>query len=351
MISLVSTVFNDREGIESFIGSMLRQTLLPDEIVIVDAGSRDGTWEFLQQEAERLDRSWKFRTFQEIRCNVARGRNLAIQLASGDLIASTDIGCDWDPEWLEELARPLLDQPAVELVSGSWAVRKGDLHGPWALTEWALKGEQRFVASAECHPSSRSVSYRKSVWQGLGGYPEDLTLAGDDAVFDFLIEKASITRTGAPLIRCYWHRHGTLKAFLKESWRYGLGDGEAMIRKKDVFLIGGRLLLEPALLLLGILLLVIGGRGGAMTGLLLALAGVASFSLRIPRMVPASVRLSRQGVRFAFARILLFSHGTKIFWLRGYVTGLFHGFRQCGTCRRRLRSMSPVRYREAKGSI
>ena len=43
------------------------------------------------------------------------------------------------------------------------------------------------------------------------------------------------------MVRCWWHRHEALPGFFKEAFRYGLGDGEAGIRKKDVILIGGRL--------------------------------------------------------------------------------------------------------------
>ena len=70
MITLVSTIYNDRSGLEKFFQDMSRQTRLPDEIVIVDAGSKDGTWELMQAEASRIDRPWKMKAIQEIRCNV-----------------------------------------------------------------------------------------------------------------------------------------------------------------------------------------------------------------------------------------------------------------------------------------
>lgn len=346
MISLVSTVFNDREGLETFLQSMLLQTMKPDEIIIVDAGSKDGTWELLREESLRTNRPWSFHALQETRCNVARGRNLAIAASEGDVIVSTDIGCDWDPEWLEELARPLLENPALELVNGSWDVRKESLQGPWALAEWALKGDQRFVATERCHPSSRSIAYRKRVWSALGGYPEDLTLAGDDAVFDFLIEKAGVNRTGAPLIRCHWHRHESLRAFLRESWRYGLGDGEALIRLGDVALIGGRLAFDVVSLISGIALMASANRILVPVGGILMFLGVISTVSRVLRLYPAAKRLEGEGVDWPMGRLLLLSYGTKVFWLRGFFSGFFQGFRNCLSCRHRLRSMNPRVYRE-----
>lgn len=345
MISLVSTIFNDRAGLECFFSAMAKQSRLPDEILIVDAGSKDGTWELMQAEAARTDRPWVMRAMQELRCNVARGRDLAIEAASGEIIVSTDIGCDWEPEWVEELVAPLAAQAEMELVIGSWAVRREDLHGPWALAEWALKGDQRLEATTESYSSSRSIAYRKRCWEALGRYPEDLTLAADDAVFHYLIEQAEVPRVGAPVVRCWWHRHEALRGFYKEAWRYGLGDGEAGIRKKDVILIGGRMALEVGCLVAGLVGLVPGIPGAPWLGL--GLLGVSALSVgeKILKMRRAVGRLKGAGVDRPLWRLLVFTYGSKWHWLRGYAAGLKRGGVHCLECRSRLREMTPGLYR------
>ena len=52
MISLVTTVFNDREGVQAFFDAMSKQTLLPDEIIITDAENivKDGKGKFVDVE-------------------------------------------------------------------------------------------------------------------------------------------------------------------------------------------------------------------------------------------------------------------------------------------------------------
>jgi hypothetical protein len=87
-------------------------------------------------------------------------------------------------------------------------------------------------------------------------------------VFHYLIEKAEVPRLGAPVVRCWWHRHEKLQAFFKEAYRYGLGDGEAGIRGKDVLLIGGRMVLEAGCLVLGMVGLVPGVPGAPWAGAL-----------------------------------------------------------------------------------
>ena len=349
MISLVSTIFNDRDGLETFFEAMGSQMRMPDEIVIVDAGSKDGTWELLQAESMRSDRPWKMKAIQEIRCNVARGRNLAIEAASGDLIVSTDIGCDWDIEWLDELVRPLLLDRSIEQVNGSWAVRREELSFPWALTEWALKGDQKLEATPESHCSSRSIAYRKNVWEALGRYPEDLTLAGDDAVYDYLSVRAGVKRAGAPKVRCYWHRHESLNGFFKEAFRYGLGDGEAAIRIKDSLLIGGRILLEAACLLLGVIMMMLPWGSYSSAGMLLIAVAALSVAAKVLKMKECIIRLKGARVDYPMCRLLIFSYGTKIHWLHGCLKGWARGESFCAVTRSRLNEMNPLIYRRQLG--
>lgn len=343
MISLVTTVFNDRQGVIDFFGAMEKQTVGPDEIVIVDAGSKDGTWEAIEQARSKADRPWKLTAEIKPGCNVAAGRNRAIRLSGGNIIVSTDIGCEWDREWMEELVRPLLQNPSVDLVVGSWAVKPEGLEGEWALTEFALKGEQVFSASDSIACSSRSVAYRKSVWRGVGGYPEDLTLAADDSVFNHLMEKAGVTFAPAPEVRCYWHRHNTLRAFFKEQFRYGFGDGEAGIRSRDMLFTGGRIIVE-ILGLLAVPVALLAGGGLQLGAGLLFLVALVSFAVRIRSLKGPARRLRELKVGHPLRHLLRFVYGTKLYWLAGFVKGHFRGNRSCRDCRERLASISPESY-------
>ena len=341
-ISLVSTVFNDQQGVIAFFEAIEIQTSKPDEVVVVDAGSTDGTWEVLKdQQNKTSNRDFKVIALQEVRCNVARGRDLAIEAAAGDVIVSTDIGCEWRPKWLEELVTPFYKDPDLELVIGSWVVRKEKLRGKWALTEWALKGDRKLEADADSYSSSRSIAYKKDVWEALGRYPEDLTLAADDAVFHFLIEKAEVNRVGSPKINCYWHRHETLRGFLREQFRYGLGDGESQIRLRDLVLIGGRLAFETVGLISGSALLFTSG----FTFWALLTAAAVSIVLRIAKLFSARSRLQNENVKWPLLHLVAFTYSTKIYWIWGYAKGLLRGWHACRDCRSRLKKMTPELFR------
>jgi glycosyltransferase involved in cell wall biosynthesis len=333
MISLVSTVFNDVKGTQLFFSRMAEQTRKPDEIVIVDAFSSDGTWAMLQAENKRDDRPWKLVTWQE-RCNVARGRNLAIRAAHYEIIASTDIGCDWDSAWLDGLVSPLLQNPDVEVVIGSWECPRSWATTPWAKTEYAFRVSMKLEATPSSQGVSRSIAYRKATWERLGGYPEDLTLAADDTCFDFLLKKHRVPAAADSKIHCYWHRHERLGEFLKEERRNFFGDGEAAFRHRHFLLVGGRLIVELIGGLIGLLLLL--GSRWAPVGLILGTVALVSIVARLRRLRHAARELRAERVRYPWTRSIVFEYLTKFHGLFGYARGYLHGLKHCQDVRRRL---------------
>jgi len=46
-VSVASTVLNEVDDIDALVESLMHQTLAPAEVIIVDGGSTDGTWERL----------------------------------------------------------------------------------------------------------------------------------------------------------------------------------------------------------------------------------------------------------------------------------------------------------------
>ena len=84
--------------------SLLEQTRLPDETVICDGGSQDGTVAILQEYIGRLP---GLQIIEAPGVNISQGRNEAIAAAAGPIIATTDAGVRLDCKWLEQLVAPL----------------------------------------------------------------------------------------------------------------------------------------------------------------------------------------------------------------------------------------------------
>ena len=52
--SIVATVRNEKDTIVAFVDSLLKQSKKPEEIIIVDGASTDGTREILEKYDERM---------------------------------------------------------------------------------------------------------------------------------------------------------------------------------------------------------------------------------------------------------------------------------------------------------
>jgi glycosyltransferase involved in cell wall biosynthesis len=340
MVSLVTTVLNDRRGAEIFIVQMAAQTRRPDEIVIVDGGSNDGTWEYLQSLDAEMTRTVNIVTHQEVGCNVARGRDLAIGRATGNLIVSTDVGCKWDSEWLEELVAPLEQDYAgeVDVVIGSWAVRLEDAKSDWALVEFARRYPFRMEATPGSLGINRAIAYRREVWEKVGGYPQDLTLAADDVVFDMIIRQSKwgFRFAAAPIIRCYWERHKRLVQFGKEERRNFYGAAEAGIWLKHFVFVAGRICVEAAALVSTVVLVCVPEL--AAVALVPMAVFLVSIVTRLRALAPAAARLREMGVKSRWLKLLAFEYLTKIRGMQGYWSGMWNGARHCAATRKRLKA-------------
>ena len=225
MIALIATVLNEGDNIHHLMQSLLAQTRQPDEIVIVDGGSRDQTAAIIEGYADRLP----VRVLVEPGCNISRGRNVAIAAAQGDIIAVTDAGVRLTDTWLEALTQPLLDQPGVQVASGFFlADPHNTFEAAMGATVLPLRDE---IDPATFLPSSRSVAFRKSAWEAVGGYPEWLDYS-EDLIFDLRLKQRYESFAFAPDALVYFRPRRSLRAFFKQYYLYARGDGKADLWRK-----------------------------------------------------------------------------------------------------------------------
>jgi glycosyltransferase involved in cell wall biosynthesis len=251
-ISVVATVLNEGQAVERLLKSLAAQTRLPDEVVIVDGGSTDGTQETLQAWAETQD--LPLTVLVEPGANISRGRNVAITAATGDVVAATDAGVRLEDDWLEVLVAPLEagdPHPLVGAVAGWFQA------DPQSLFETAM-GATVLPSLAEIDPkqflpSSRSVAFRRAAWEAVGGYPEWLDYC-EDLVFDLRLRELYGPFAFAPEARVHFRPRSSLRAFFKQYYRYARGDGKADLWRKRhairylTYLVAGPLLVALALL-------------------------------------------------------------------------------------------------------
>ena len=224
-VSLIATVKNEGTTINRWLESIRLQTRRPDEIVITDGGSTDDTMQKIQDFESRCKLG--IRLISAPGANVAAGRNMAIRQASHEIIAVTDGGCEVDPNWLRVLTIPFSSHPGTEVVAGFY-----EAQGQSAFERIVARFTVPRVPDSDPRtfsPSSRSLAFRRPLWQAVGGYPECLTLAGEDTLFNVKAKARASEWAVVPDALVYWQVPRTFKKLFKTFYAYGFGDGEAQL--------------------------------------------------------------------------------------------------------------------------
>ena len=216
-VTLITTERNEVDDIGRFLDSALSQTRPPDEIVVADGGSTDGTLEVIRA---YIAEGAPVRLVEAMG-NRSVGRNAAVRAATHDVIACSDVGTVLTPQWLQKLCAPFQD-PAVTAVAGGYASR--------AVTDFQRLADALTFPSGPPEPidtwlpSSRSVAFRKIAWRDAGGYPEH-TSYNEDTPFDLALKAAGhefVDRRDAVVL---WEPRRTLKDFFWQYHWYAVGDG------------------------------------------------------------------------------------------------------------------------------
>jgi Glycosyl transferase family 2 len=229
-VSVIATVLNEAENIPRLVGSLLAQVPPAAEIIVVDGGSSDGTWEWLRDAAQKHSR---LRPIRDETCSlrftpgpISKGRNTAIQAAHTDLIACADAGCTYDPEWLANLTAPLVGRQAEYALGGSSL----DMVDPtlWDLASAPFLGVKLSAAAPSKSCTARSMAFTRDLWRRLGGFPETVFL-GEDTLFD--LEARQVTRPAfPPHAKALYRPQNSFRSACQQMARYAVSDGVLGVR-------------------------------------------------------------------------------------------------------------------------
>lgn len=232
-VTVIITVLNESHTIDSLLVALMRQTRLPDEVIIVDGGSRDNTFEksvsFGKQHPEL-----HIKVLQK-KGNRSIGRNTAIRIAHTQLIAVTDAGCIPHSTWIEKLLEKKI---ATELfvVAGYYDAQPANAFEE-AMVPYVLVMPDR-VDSDNFLPATRSMLITKKSWEKVGGFDETLS-DNEDYAFAHSLKKSNISIVFTADAKVTWTPRQNLRQFAWMIFRFARGDTfSGIVRPKVVFLFG-----------------------------------------------------------------------------------------------------------------
>jgi glycosyltransferase involved in cell wall biosynthesis len=245
-ISFITTVYNEEGNIIDFLKSLMEQTYLPNEIILVDGGSKDNTFKltlkFFKHAAPLRYRDLKIilqgsdrgvvkiqrgqrpvinvRLIRKAGTNIAQGRNEAIKNASGSIICVSDAGCVLDRNWLKEITAFHSDGKCDVIGGLNLPLCRSFIQKCLSL---CIMPAEKEVRAEGYMPSSRNISFKREIWSKIGGYPENMEY-GEDMRFNFNIKAAGHKVKFNPKAVVYWRMRRNLVQIFKQFFRYAKGD-------------------------------------------------------------------------------------------------------------------------------
>jgi glycosyltransferase involved in cell wall biosynthesis len=152
-ISVVIPAYNSVATIKATLDSVLAQTVAPDEILVLDDGSTDGTLVVLESYQSRIT------LLRQENRGVANARNVLYARAKGDLIAFLDHDDLWHPDYLQTQKKLFTEHPnAVAFFAGHTTIYGNGDSKPWEVAPVN-------VAKTEVIPP---VEFIRQYHQGIG---------------------------------------------------------------------------------------------------------------------------------------------------------------------------------------
>jgi glycosyltransferase involved in cell wall biosynthesis len=189
-VSAVIPTHNHARFLVEAVESVLRQTVPPSEVIVVDDGSTDSTLEVLRQYGGRI------RVISQENRGVAAARNVGASVASGEILAFLDADDLWLERKQEFQSNRFVKEPdlglvhcGVEEIDGAGRQLRTRLDG---MQGWVSR-EMLLFRRGVILGGGSAIAVRRASFRDVGGFDESLSTSAD---WDFCYRIARRYRIG-----------------------------------------------------------------------------------------------------------------------------------------------------------
>lgn len=214
-ISVIIPAYKAARTIERALASVAAQTLKPGEVIVVDDGSEDGTFEAAQSFKEKLN-DVDLKVIKQQNLGAGSARNRAVGEASGEWLAFLDADDEWLPEKLSISMKAIKDHGLDLFAHNYLALNSGketvvDCAARYSATANPYSGLYRkgFLATS-------TVVVRSNAVREAGGFDESLATAQDfDLWLKILKTKDANFQVGPEVLTRYHITPGSITSHTK----------------------------------------------------------------------------------------------------------------------------------------
>jgi polysaccharide pyruvyl transferase CsaB len=214
--SVVVPVKNEENNIDNFLTSLVRQTIKPKEIIIID-DSTDKTTQKIKDFIEKTNNpSINLLT---LKGSISKKRNLGLKIAKTQNILFVDAGNSIPNNLFENLIGAINDYPSADLIAGIYKPLKDNYWSYQFIPNWDHLNFNEYL------PAARALLIKKEKALEIGGFAEFLPYTGEDTLFDLNYRKISRQWIINKSAVVFWQAPQNRKEALKKAFNYGIGDG------------------------------------------------------------------------------------------------------------------------------
>jgi glycosyltransferase involved in cell wall biosynthesis len=203
-VSVIMPCYNAASHLPASVGSLQAQTYTDWELIAVDDGSTDNSWQMLQKLTQSDSR---IRVFQQANAGAAAARNRALREARGAYTAFLDADDTWNPAFLDAMMTALTADPDAGIAYCGWqniGLGKGR-NEPFIPPEYE-NGDKVESLLGGCRWPIHGALVRSHIIRDAGCFDENLSSCMD---FDLWLRLGTLHRlVRVPRVLAYYHHHG-----------------------------------------------------------------------------------------------------------------------------------------------
>lgn len=282
-ISVIIPAYNAAATIGRCLEALAAQTHPPDEVIVVDDGSTDGT--------ARIADSFDVHVISQPNQGPGAARNRGVAEAQGELLLFTDADCAPAPDWVECMMGAFTSAE-VAGAKGTYRTRQRGLVPRFVQLEYEDRYDRMRGRPSIDFIDTYSAAYRADVFRSSGGFDTFLRM-NQDQELSFRLTKAGHRLVFVPGARvCHLH-DANLREYVRR--KFWIGYWKAWVVRAHP----SKLVQDshtPQMLKLQMVLVGLGGvllAGGLFDGRL-ALGGLAAWVLLLLNGIPFLIKVWRR---------------------------------------------------------
>jgi GT2 family glycosyltransferase len=284
-VSVIIPVYNGAATLAAGLRALQRQTCPPDEIIVVDDGSTDGSAD--------IGRGFGVRVISQPNAGPAAARNRGATAARGALLLFTDADCVPVSDWAECMAAALT-RPHVVGAKGVYRTQQRELVARFVQAEYEDRYDRMRTLETLDFVDTYSAGYRRDVFLTSGGFDTSFPTASvEDQEFSFRLAEAGHRLVFVPDAQVFHVHDRTPGEYARRKFWIGYWKVRVMREHPNKLVRDSHtpqmLKLQMGLALLGALLVV-----GGVLSWWLALAGLAAWAGLLVSGLPFLVKLLRR---------------------------------------------------------